>query len=183
MLTHDRLIKVARSWLLRPWQTGKRCGHYACSVVITDMTSSAREIPDAIGWFNGKSTLVECKVSVEDFKKDVYKLFRQYPADGMGDYRLFMTPKGLLKGLTLPDSWGLIEVSEMGGTRVKHFPKKVTANKKAETQMLTSLICRLNVDPGPHVRIRRYVIGENEGEPRATFTIQQKEDGQCEPVK
>jgi len=175
-MTHDELIVLARQWLLRPWQNASHYGHGKCSVVITDMTSSAWEIPDAIGWYNGKSILVECKVSIDDFKKDAYKPFRRYTDRGMGDYRLFMAPKGLLEVEKLPDSWGLIEVNAQGRTRVKHFPEKLEANKIAETQMLTSLICRLDVNPGPHVRINRYTIGENDGEPRATFAIQSEEE-------
>ena len=169
---HDDLVDVARRWLSKPWRNAGEGGHGACSVILTDMTSAAWETPDAIGWHVGRSTLVEVKVSRADFRKDKEKHFRRHPEMGAGDFRFFMTPKGLVEVSELPDKWGLIEVDEKGKTRVKKASEKFDVDKGQEVDMLLSLLCRLKVPTGRHVRIRAYNIDDNQTEPRATVTMQ-----------
>jgi hypothetical protein len=114
-LTHNELVKIARRWLRN---TEK------CSVVVSEISSAAGEEPDAIGWKSGFSTLVECKATLDDFHKDKRKIVRRV-ADptinfGMGQYRYYMVPEGLLgedPQKRLPRSWGLLEVTVSG--RVK----------------------------------------------------------------
>lgn len=74
------------------------------------------------GWNNEKcdgfivnsrnSFLIEAKVSRQDFKKDFKKDFRKNEKLGVGDFRLYACPKGLLSLEELPDKWGLIEIDE-----------------------------------------------------------------------
>ena len=76
--THSELIEIGRQWLLRPWnkpwpKPGSEASRGACGVVLTDMTSSSSETPDAIGWHNRGSVLIECKVTRSDFKADQRK--------------------------------------------------------------------------------------------------------------
>ncbi|GBQ90079.1 hypothetical protein GCM10007866_16160 [Gluconobacter albidus] len=71
------------------------------------------ESPDAIGYrvsdmINGGSTIVECKVSRSDFLADRKKPHRQ--TGGMGKWRYFMCPEGLISPDELPDKWGLLHV-------------------------------------------------------------------------
>ena len=119
-LTHSELVNIAARWLRN---TEK------CSVVISELASQAEE-PDAIGWKARVSTLVECKATRDDFRRDRQKSFRADPnADsgeaaylvynlGMGTYRYYMTPEGLISqdeiATMLPRSWGLLEVSFTG---------------------------------------------------------------------
>ena len=172
-LTHDDLIAIGRRWLLKPWHNAAREGHPACSLVLTDMTSSGRETPDVIGWSPFCSVLIECKTSVNDFKADANKSFRCVPNQGVGTRRYYMAPKGLIAVDKLPEGWGLIEVHE-GKTRVKRASSAFDANLQAETAMLLSLIRRLKVDPGKHVAIRAYTIDRASKEPRATVTLVQE---------
>ena len=81
------------------------------------------EIPDAIGWrpyaHNGcGSTLVEVKVSRSDFLSDAKKQHRASHENGMGVYRYYMAPVGLIAVEELPHRWGLIEVTERGHVKV-----------------------------------------------------------------
>lgn len=99
-MTHADLVKRAARWLK---------GTMRCSVVICEMVSLSREIPDAIGWTSSKSILVECKTSRSDFFNDSKKSFRRHPEYGMGDYRFYMTPPGLVTVEELPERWGLLE--------------------------------------------------------------------------
>lgn len=171
-ITHDDLVKIAVRWLSRPWRNAGTGGHSSCAVVLSEMTSAVSETPDAIGFHSGCSTLIECKASVSDFKSDKAKRFRREPNMGVGVYRYFMVPTGLLEHETIPDGWGVIEVGETGKTRVSVVSGKFDANVQAEKKMLISLVCRLKVDPGRHIKIRVYKI-DDESEPRATAHIRE----------
>lgn len=121
-MTHADLVERAETWL----RNTRRCA----TVLTDEHTTGPGESPDAIGWrclHNGTwenwranhrhSVLIECKVSLSDFRSDASKPWRVDPAAGMGRERLFMVPAGLL-GATpkLPEGCGLLEVH---GRRVR----------------------------------------------------------------
>ena len=101
-MTYKELTKLAIRWLR------KQRNH----TVISEMVSLASEVPDAIGWKEGISTLIECKTSRSDFLKDLKKYFRIRPESGMGRYRYYMCPNVLIHEDELPEKWGLLYVME-----------------------------------------------------------------------
>lgn len=78
------------------------------------------EVPDAIGFrYTGAvnsledgTVLVECKVSRSDFFADSSKPHRY--SGGVGNWRYYMAPEGVIRLDDLPPKWGLIEVSARG---------------------------------------------------------------------
>lgn len=110
-LTHKELVKIAARWLR---------GTERCSVVLSEMVSQA-EIPDAIGWKNGQSYLVECKATLKSFRADKTKrcrrIFDKLYAFGMGTRRYYMVPEGLITVDRVPRGWGLMEVAFSGCVR------------------------------------------------------------------
>ena len=87
---HDRLVQRAERWLLKT---------KGCAFALTDrMGTINQEQPDAIGWMNldMRSLLVEVKVSRSDFLADKGKKFRRYPTLGMGDWRYYLCPPGVM---------------------------------------------------------------------------------------
>ncbi len=106
-LTHKELVDRARRWLH---------GTLKCSLVITEPRYHAlTEQPDAIGWapemeIPFPSYIVEVKTCLSDFYSDRAKPGRRDPTKGMGQYRYYLTAKGLLKKDMIPDGWGLAEV-------------------------------------------------------------------------
>ena len=102
--THADLVERAATWLRNQMN---------CRVVLAE-PNICGEIPDAIGWkYAYASHLVECKVSRCDFFADRAKSFRVDMALGMGIYRYFMVPAGLICLNDLDASyakWGLLEV-------------------------------------------------------------------------
>lgn len=127
-LTHKELVRIAARWLKNTQK---------CSVVISEMISAASETPDAVGWRSGFSVLVECKASLDDFRRDKEKSFRKAEKTGldfgMGNRRYYMTPEGLLSSNNLsrlPKGWGLLEVDIVGRVRVK-----VEADRRIQTSM------------------------------------------------
>lgn len=103
-MTHAELVIRAERWLRN---------FAGCSIVVTEISCVSRtmEIPDAIGWREGMTVLVECKTSRADFLADRKKAFRLNPDRGMGTVRYFMAPAGLIRTDELPTGWGLIEVA------------------------------------------------------------------------
>jgi hypothetical protein len=147
-LNHEKLRKIAVSILKE--HTWRNQG-FGCTVVASELVSSAADIPDAIGWTWGHSVLIECKVSRSDFFADAQKPHRQ-AGTGAGEQRFFLTPGGLIKPAELPPEWGLIEVDGRKGRVTVDCPKRRldSAGHASEKRMLLSLVRR--------VRMREFLI-------------------------
>jgi hypothetical protein len=116
-MTHNDLCLVAVRWL----QRNNGAGGPGCHVAVSECRSGwSGEIPDAIGFraagFEDGSTVVECKTSRADFLADRKKAHRI--AGGLGNWRYFMAPTGLLSADDLPHGWGLLEVNQRGHVKV-----------------------------------------------------------------
>jgi len=139
-IEHEELVKLAEKWL-----RGRGCG-----VVLTELHTHASERPDAIGFRSGYSIVVECKTSWADFAADAQKVIRLLPYEGMGSYRFYLCPAGLIDVSDLPENWGLIWVNEEGKARMVRGPKgniwgqafSFEKNMKAEQLMLVSALRR-----------------------------------------
>jgi len=113
-LTHGELVRIANRWLI---------SYRKCGAVITELVTLGIETPDAIGFRDGTSILIECKISRADFLADAKKIFSRYPMMGMGTYRFYLCPAGIINVQDLPEKWGLIWVTDKGKTRVQTGPK------------------------------------------------------------
>ncbi|NID14985.1 hypothetical protein [Luteibacter yeojuensis] len=102
-MTHADLVERAGAWLR---------GAAGCKIVMTELAAVCRsgEIPDAIGWREGGTILVEAKTSRADFLADRKKPFRREPERGMGTLRFFLAPAEMIRPNELPPRWGLLEV-------------------------------------------------------------------------
>ncbi|TNC80293.1 MAG: hypothetical protein C9356_15120 [Oleiphilus sp.] len=124
-----------------------------CAVVIREPFKAAtREQPDAIGWRDGVSILIECKATRSDFLADKYKPFRNDSGEGMGDWRFYLCPKGVIDKSELPPGWGLLYATAKTIQKIHGFPpntlwhhKPFQGNKTAENIMLTSALRRLSI--------------------------------------
>ena len=145
-MTHEELVKRAERWL-------KTMG---CGVVFNDSFRTGTitgEQPDAIGWRDGLSLLVECKASRADFFADKKKHFRRDPGEGMGDWRFIMCPPGLIQVGELPEGWGLLYVHPRKIERAHGVPanchwwsqKPFEGNKRCETQLMYSALRRISI--------------------------------------
>jgi len=144
---HAAIVAGAVRWL-------KKQGF--ATVLADPFRAGCREQPDAIGWRDGVSIAVECKASRNDFRADAKKPHRIYPARGVGDWRLYAAPAGMLHPELLPAGWGLLEWDgkhlkaahgiPRGNCHWWNFPF-TTTNKRAETQLLVSAIARPEFKP------------------------------------
>ena len=105
-LTHAALVKRAATWL----------ANHGAVVVCTEVVAwQCPESPDVIGWgYDGISYVVEVKVSRADFLGDKAKPHRSGKVCGLGVYRYYAAPRGLIDPTELPEGWGLIETSGNG---------------------------------------------------------------------
>ena len=164
-VTHDDLVDAGRRWLVRQ-----------SPVVITELVSGS-ETPDVIGFGvtlkDGRqrvgygSVLLECKTSRADFRADQKKVYRRLSEQGLGEFRLYVTPQGLLKVEELPAGWGLLEVQPRGGLKMVCRPKKCETDRRSEVALLVSCLRRVKLDAS-HVSIRTYV---HETKNRASITL------------
>jgi len=141
-MTHKELIESGYRWCLSK-----------CAFAFKDLVTQNNETPDVIGFNSSGSFLLEAKTTKRDFLNEHKKWARRNPSLGMGDWRFYITKKGLLKIEELPDMWGLIEVNERGKARVKYNPfgkgniyshwKRNKKNERAEYWMLYSALRRI----------------------------------------
>jgi hypothetical protein len=97
--THAELVEKAVAWL-------RRNGFGAVTSEITAYGS--RERPDAIGFRETCSAIVEVKASRADFLADAAKPERSQPETGIGTYRFFLSPPGVISVADLLPGWGLL---------------------------------------------------------------------------
>ncbi len=113
------------------------------------------ELPDAIGFRNGASCLIEVKCSRGDFLKDGKKKFRIVPEKGMGDWRFFLAEPGIIQICDLPEGWGLLhaingQVVSVYGWKgntmwLSRERKPFRADKQAECDFMYSALRRLDI--------------------------------------
>lgn len=97
--THSELVLLANRWL----RNQRNCG-----LAVREMGGSNAEIPDCIGWNATWSHLIEVKTSRSDFLADKSKPWRQEPRKGMGMFRYYLAPTGIIEPEELPERWGLL---------------------------------------------------------------------------
>jgi len=96
---HDELIAMSARWLRRN----------GFGVVATEISAvGCREQPDAIGFRQSCSAIVEAKASRSDFLADRRKPERSGECLGLGVYRFYICPEGLILPDEIPAGWGLL---------------------------------------------------------------------------
>lgn len=147
---HDLLSSLGARWL-------KRQGF---PIVATEINAAgSREQADVVGFRSTCSAIIEVKVSRGDFLADKNKPERQNDGAGLGVYRFYLCPTGLIKPDELPPKWGLLhsdgrEVIEVVKPRGNIWPGTDCAagewnefqhapNHKTERSVLFSITRRL----------------------------------------
>lgn len=143
-LTHSQLCLIAEKFL-------KQNGF---GVVFHDRYQARLETgeqPDAIGFRNNVSLLIECKTSRSDFLADKKKKFRVNQNLGMGDWRFYLCPPDVIRVEDLPAGWGLLYAHGNRVRKIHGFPtnaelinnKPFSGNKRAECDFLYGALRRM----------------------------------------
>lgn len=119
-LSHAALVTLGMRWARKQ----------GFGVVHGELTSAAtREIPDVVAFRTQCSIVIECKTSRSDFLVDAKKPWRQ-PGRGIGHYRFYLAPAGLIDPGELPQQprWGLIEVGPRNVPQLRVGPLNGLSN-------------------------------------------------------
>ena len=109
---HQALVDLGERWL-------KRQGF---AVVATELKAlGCREQADVVGFRATCSAVIEAKASRSDFLADLKKPERREPALGIGVYRFFLSPPGVIALDDLPERWGLLHAVDSSVVEV-HRP-------------------------------------------------------------
>lgn len=140
-MTHKWITEKASKWLKKHEQNIIIPN---CSTVVSELTSAVvtGEIPDVIGWCSWTSVLLEVKTSRPDFLRDKKKKFKEQSDLGMGEFRYYICPEGLIDVVELPINWGLLYIAVDGGISIIQKADKQVSNLKCERTVLLSLIRR-----------------------------------------
>lgn len=151
-MKHNEVIDIAHKWVLKS---------ASCGIAFRDIKHiGCREIVDVLGLGSGDhSVVIEVKVSRSDFLADKKKIFRQYPEFGIGKYRLYCCPDGLIKKEELPQKWGLLYV--LGNGKIEEIVNPLRhrydienmfkwvfekRNESAERSIMYSILRRLQLN-------------------------------------
>jgi hypothetical protein len=140
--THRELCIKASKYLKN---TGIHSFH-RCQYVVCELERIG-ESPDAFGWGGSSTQLIEVKISRSDFLSDKNKLWRQHSEYGIGRYRSYLCPEGIIKEKDLPNNWGLLYVNESGKIKSIISPEFQTCNCVEEMNLVTSILRREGIGP------------------------------------
>lgn len=114
--THRQLCEIGSKWLKR---SQSQNGH-GCHIAIIEAACYG-ENPDVIGFRHGYdrngAIVLEAKTSRSDFLADRKKPHRQV-GFGMGRWRYYICPEGLIDCNELPEGWGLVYVNARGHIKI-----------------------------------------------------------------
>jgi hypothetical protein len=71
--------------------------------------------------------------------RDSKKPFRKFADMGMGEYKYYLCPEGLITENDLPELWGLLWIDEKGKISIQKKAEKHEANLRCERTALLSL--------------------------------------------
>lgn len=144
MKMHTEICKQAKKWVMKQ----------GFGVALDDSVRAwleTGEQPDVIAWRSNASLVIEVKVSRSDFLAEKKKPFRKNPKLGMGDWRFYLSPPGVIQQNDLPEGWGLLHILDNGKIEpVVGWPpntewgthKPFFGNKASEMAMMYSALRR-----------------------------------------
>ena len=160
--THEQLRVAAIAFAKRRGYDNIGCHKLGLGlgVIASETVTTANDIPDVIGWAYGLSYLIECKASKADFNADAKKPQRSN-GTGMGNFRYYFTPVGLIAPSELPQDWGhIVWDGKKAFINVRPTQREIdTSAHIQEKRVLLSLLRRINM--------REFLIIQKEEEPRA----------------
>lgn len=141
-IQHRGLCLLAAKWLRR-----SEWGRPSCPFVAVELVTATPEIPDVFGWNYWATVLIEVKVSRLDFLADAKKPFRQNPEEGVGAFRYYCCPSGMIREDEVPANWGLLW-QDGAKIVVAKAAERQAPNAQAEISLLASIMRREGVKPG-----------------------------------
>ncbi|QGZ16121.1 hypothetical protein Kuja_1300 [Vibrio phage vB_VchM_Kuja] len=117
MFSHEELVMIAAKYATNQMNCGAVFKEHKCA--------TTREIVDVAAYRAGVMINIEAKATRSDFLKDKTKPHRKDPSRGVGHYRFYIAPKGLISVDELPERWGLLEVTNNATVKQTHVPSLI----------------------------------------------------------
>lgn len=136
---HYELCCKAATWIRQPRNREKWHNQYQLSVV--ELVCTGKELTDVYATNGEISCIIEAKTSHQDFEVDGAKYTRLRPDEGLGDFRYYLCPEGLIKENELPPYWGLLYYKDGKIVKVKSAIQQ-SCDKRAELFVMLSIMRR-----------------------------------------
>ena len=141
-MSHRELCLIAAKYLKnRGIQPFCKCQYVVCEL------ERIGECPDAFGFSWGSTQLIEVKISRQDFLSDKKKYWRTHPEFGLGMYRSYLCPEGIIKPSDLPQNWGLLYVNYKNKISVIIEAQKQESSFSEEQRLMYSILRREGIKP------------------------------------
>lgn len=136
-MKHKELVDIGAKWLT----TIAPNFDLKCQYAVKEFVFAGLESPDIFGIRSGNTVLIEVKVSRSDFLADKKKPHRAHDFDGLGQFRYYLCPSGLIR----PDEltkWGLLEFSE-GKITIAKKSDFFETQRNSEMNLMYSILRRI----------------------------------------
>lgn len=142
-ITHRDISILAGHYLKdKGIQPFHRCTYVVCEY------DRVGEKPDAFGFSCSSTQLIEVKMSRADFFADRKKNWRKNQEKGIGRYRSYLCPEGLIKPDEVPQNWGLLYFNDQGNIIPVLKPKEQIPDHMQELALIASILRRENIKKG-----------------------------------
>lgn len=137
-MTHKKLVEIGRVYLM----SAKFCNPVFCE----KGSANISEFPDVIGFTAKECFIIECKISISDFRADLKKHHRVN--GGMGNQRYFLFTQEIYHKISseIPVGWGIL-LSNSIRDRAEQIrfngSKEFERNLQAERDFLRSRILEI----------------------------------------
>lgn len=136
---HYELCCKAATWIRQPKNGEKWFAPFSLSTV--ELVCTGQELTDVYATNGEISCVIEVKTSHKDFEVDGAKYTRRHPDEGLGDFRYYLCPAGLIQIDELPPYWGLLYYENGKIRKVKSAIQQPT-DRRFDLFILTSIMRR-----------------------------------------
>lgn len=136
---HYELCCKAATWIRQPMNNERWHSPYQLSTV--ELVCTGKELADVYATNGEISCVIEVKTSHKDYEVDGCKYTRFKPDEGLGDFRYYLCPAGMISENELPPFWGLLYYDNGKISKVRSAIQQ-PSDKRMDIFVLTSIMRR-----------------------------------------
>ena len=141
-LRHEELLKTAATFI-----NNKGLTHFGKSTYVVCNYNDGMEPIDVFGFGGGCTQIIKVITTRMELNLDLERAYRKCPKYGIGEFRSYLCPNGLLNKEDIPKNWGLLWCDNKGKIIEILNPQKQEENKAQEAKIIKSLLRRNGINP------------------------------------
>ena len=141
-LRHEELLKTAAKFI-----KNKGLAHFGKSPYVVCNYNDAMEPIDVFGFGGSCTQVIKVITTHMELNLDLERAYRKCPKYGVGEFRSYLCPNGLLNKEDIPKNWGLLWCDNKGKIIEILNPQKQEENKAQEAKIIKSLLRRNGINP------------------------------------